>query len=184
MLKKGLFTAAIVLLSVGAYAREYVTPEGSNVDWEYDGASAERKAESYNWPAAYQSQDICTIPVRMDVGFWIKVNGAKDLKLNLKQVEIHKYSGSVDVSINCNVNIKLGVSWSKASNIDLGGYSSSVSVSPSTLDAPGGTVTVNLTLSNVNLQNLQGGQNCLQVGVVTLKVTPNVTPQLAGGCSS
>ena len=180
MLKKSLFVVILAALSVGAYARDYVTPEGSKVDWEYDGASAERKAESYNWPATYEYQDICTIPVRMDVGFWIKTNGCKDLKLNLKQVEIHKYSGSVDCSISCNVNIKLSVSWSKDPNVNLGGYGSSVGVSPSTLDAPGGTVTISLTLSNVNLSNLQGGQNSLQVGTVTLKVRPNVTPQLAG----
>ena len=183
MLKKSVFVLAIALLSVGAYARDYVTPAGSNVDWEYDGATSERKAESYNWPASYNSQDIAVIPVRMDVGFWIKVNGAKDLRLNLKQVEIHKYSGTVDVSIVCNVNIKLSVSWSKDANVNLGGYGSSVSVAPSTLDAPGGTVTISLTLSSVDLSNLVGGQNCLQVGTVTLKVAPNVTPQLAGGCS-
>jgi hypothetical protein len=157
-----------------------VTPQGSTVDWEYDGATSERKAESYNWPASYNAQDIAVIPVRMDVGFWIKVNGAKDLKLNLKQVEIHKYSGSVDVSITCNVNIKLSVSWSKDANVNLGGYSASAAVNPSILDAPGGTVTISLTLSNVDLSNLQGGQNCLQVGVVTLKVMPNVVPQLLG----
>jgi hypothetical protein len=180
-MKKVVFIVAIALLSVGAYARDYVTPEGSKVDWEYDGATSERKAESYNWPATYDYQDICVIPVRMDVGFWIKVNGCKDLRLNLKQVEIHKYSGSVDVSINCNVNIKLSVSWSKADGVNLGGYWSSAGVSPSTLDAPGGTVTVSLTLGGVDLSNLQGGQNCLQVGTVTLKVAPNVTPVLAGG---
>jgi hypothetical protein len=182
-MKKVVFIVAIALLSVGAYARDYVTPTGSTVDWEYDGATSERKAESYNWPASYNAQDICVIPVRMDVGFWIKVNGCKDLKLNLKQVEIHKYSGSVDVSINTNVNIKLSASWSKDANVNLGGYGNSVSVNPSTLDAPGGTVTVSLTLTNVDLSNLQGGQNCLQVGTVTLKVTPNVTPCLCGGCS-
>jgi hypothetical protein len=57
-----------------------------------------------------------------------------------------------------------------------------LSVNPSTLDAPGGTVTIKLGLKNVDLQGLTGGQNCVQVGTVTLKVTPNVTPQLAGGC--
>jgi len=182
-MKKVVFIVAVALLSVGAYARDYVTPEGSTVDWEYDGATSERKAESYNWPAQYIDQPVCVIPVRMDVGFWIKVNGCKDLRLNLKQVEIHKYSGSVDVSINCNVNIALSVSWSKDSNVNLGGYGSSVSVTPSTLNAPGGTVTISLTLSSVDLSNLQGGQNCLQVGTVTLKVRPNVTPCLCGGCS-
>jgi hypothetical protein len=181
MLKKSVFVLAIALLSVGAYARDYVTPAGSTVDWEFDGATSERKAESYNWPATYDYQDICVIPVKMDVGFWIKVNGCKDLVLNLKQVEIHKYAGTVDVSIVSNVNIKLSVSWSKLSSVNLGGsYGNSVSVNPSSLAAPGGTVTISLTLTSVDLSNLVGGQNCLQVGTVTLKVRPDVTPVLAG----
>jgi hypothetical protein len=119
----------------------------------------------------------------MDVGFWIKVNNCTNLVLNLRQVEIHKYNGTLDVSIAANVSIALSVSWSKLSSINLGSYSSSAAVSPSTLDAPGGTVTISLTLSNVDLSNLLGGTNCLQVGTVTLKVRPNVTPQLLGGCS-
>jgi len=189
MLKKSVFVLTVALLTVGAYARDFVTPAGDTVDWEYDGSNSERKAESWNWPATYDMKDICVIPVRMDVGFWIKVNGCKDLKLDLKQVQIHKYSGSVDVSITCNVNIALSVSWSKSSDIDLGGYSSSASVSPSTLDAPGGTVTVSLTLSDVDLQSIvkstrgvAAGQNCVQVGTITLRVRPNVKPALAGGC--
>ena len=181
-MKKCLFVMAIALLSVGAYARDYVTPAGSTVDWEFDGNHSERKAESWNWPATYDYQDICVIPVRMDVGFWIKVNGCKDLRLDLKQVEIHKYSGCVDVTLVSNVNIKLSVSWSKKSGVDLGGYSSSVSVTPSSLAAPGGTVSVCLTLSSVDLSKLLGGTNCFEVGSVTLKVRPDVTPQLAAGC--
>jgi hypothetical protein len=180
-MKKALFIVAVALLSVGAYARDYVTPEGSTVDWEYDGKHSERKAESWNWPASYNSQDICVIPVRMDVGFWIKVNNCKDLKLDLKQVEIHKYQGQVDVSLVCNVSIKLSVSWSKASGMPTMDQDY-LSVTPSTLDAPGGTVTIKLGLKNVDLGGLQGGTNCLQVGTVTLKVAPNVTPVLAGGC--
>jgi hypothetical protein len=181
-MKKCVLVLAVALLSVGAYARDYVTPEGSTVDWEFDGNHSERKAESWNWPATYDYQDICVIPVKMDVGFWIKVVDCKKKELKLKQVEIHKYSGTVDVALQTNVNIQLSVSWSKASGVDLGGYGHSESVSPSTLDAPGGTVTISLTLKDVNLANLTGGQNCLQVGTVTLKVRPNLKPVLAGGC--
>jgi hypothetical protein len=134
----------------------------------------------------------------LDVGFWIKVNGCKDLVINLKQVSIHKYSGSTDVSITCNVNLKLSVSWSKDANINLGGYGHSESVNPSTLDAPGGTVTVTQTLTDVDLAELvkgfpnddpakaipgqTAGANCVTVGSLTLRVRPNVTPVLAGGC--
>jgi hypothetical protein len=182
MFKKRLLVVTVVLLAGAGYARDYVTPPNSTVDWEFDGSSSERKADSWNWPATYDYQDICLIPVKMDVGFWIKVNNCKDLVLNLKQVEIHKYSGTLDVSIVTNVNIALSVSWSKLSSVNLGSYSSTVAVNPSTLDAPGGSVTISLTLSNVDLSNLLGGIKCLQVGTVTLKVRPNLTPQLAGGC--
>jgi hypothetical protein len=184
MLKRSLFVAIVALFAGASYASTYVTSTGASaVDWQYDGASSEVKAESYNWPATYDYQDICVIPVKMDVGFWIKVSNAKDLVLKLKQVEIHKYSGSVDVAIVCNVNIQLSAAWTKTDGVNLGGsYTSSASVTPSTLAAPGGTVTVGLTLANVDLSNLQGGQNCLQVGTITLRVRPNVTPQLASGC--
>jgi hypothetical protein len=183
MLKRSLVVVSVVLLAGAAYATDLV-PTNSAVNWQFDGSNSEVKAESYNWPAAYIPQDICVIPVKMDVGYWIKVNNAKDLVLKLKQVEIHKYSGSVDVTLVCNVNIKLSVVWTKDANINLGGYSASASVTPSSLAAPGGTTTVSLALSNVDLSNLQGGQTCLQVGTVTLKVVPDVTPALAGGCSS
>jgi len=178
-------------LAGAGYVRDYVTPTGSTVDWEYDGSNSERKAESWNWPATYDLQDICVIPVKLDVGFWIRVNGCKDLELKLKQVEIHKYSGSVEVSITTNVNIKLGVSWSKDADINLPDYGHSESVSPSSLDAPGGTVVVSVTLTNVKLDEIikssrdggvAAGQNCVRVGTITLRVRPNVTPVLAGGC--
>jgi hypothetical protein len=182
MLKKSLFVMTVALLTVGAYGRDYVTPAGDTVDWEYDGNHSERKAESWNWPATYDMRDICTIPVRMDVGFWIKVVNCKDKKLNLKQVEIHKYSGSVDVDIQTNVNLVLGVYWSKKDGVDLGGYWADAGVSPGTLDAPGGKVTISLTLGDVNLSKLTGGTNCITVGSVTLQVRPNVKPVLAGGC--
>jgi len=174
-MKKCVFVLAIALFSaVGA--------QGAVAFGTDSSGNSEVKAESWNWPATYDFQDIAVIPVKMDVGFWIKVNGAKDLVLKLKQVEIHKYSGTVNVTIACNVNIQLSVSWSKKSDVNLGSYGSSVSVSPSTLDAPGGTVAISLTLSNVDLSNLAGGANCLEIGAVTLKVRPNMTPQLAGGC--
>jgi hypothetical protein len=94
--------------------------------------------------------------------------------------------------IQCNVNIELSVVWAKDPDISLSGdlmtYSSSVSVTPSLLDAPGGTVTISLTLSNVDIagivknsaKSVSGGQNAVKVGTVTLRVRPNVKPVLAG----
>ena len=182
-MKKLVLVLAVALLSVGAYARDYVTPQGSTVDWEFDGNHSERKAEAWNWPATYDMQDVCVIPVKMDVGFWIKVVDCKKKELKLKQVEIHKYAGSVDVAIVCNVNLKLEAKWSKASGMPTMNQDS-ISVTPSTLDAPGGTVTIALKLKDVDLSQMTGGTNCLQVGTVTLRVRPNLSPVLASGCGA
>ncbi|MCU0918551.1 MAG: hypothetical protein MUC88_28925, partial [Planctomycetes bacterium] len=65
---------AIVLLPAGTgFARDFVTPGGSTVDWECDGNSAELKGEFYHWPATYDFMDIAVIPVHLDAGFWVRV---------------------------------------------------------------------------------------------------------------
>jgi len=169
----------------GTYWNSTATSVGldqPNVNWEYDGSNSERKAESWNWPATYDWQDVCVIPVRMDVGIWIKVASCKDKYLDLKQVEIHKYSGSVTVTVTTNANIAFNASWSKLSTINLGGYSSSTGVSPGSMVAGTKDITLSLTLSSVDLSNLAGGTNCLQVGTISLQVRPNWKPSLAGGC--
>ena len=128
-------------------------PRDESVDWEDDGNNSERKAVSWNWPATYTAQDICIIPVKQDIGFWIKVNSCKGMVLNLKQVQIHKYSGSVGVSLNCNVSIKLSVSFSKASGMPTINQDY-LNVNLSTLNAPGGTVNIALGVKDVDLSGL------------------------------
>jgi len=182
MWNKSRWLTIVLLLAGAGPARDFVTPDGSTVDWEFDGDSAERKAESFNWPATYDFMDVCVIPVHMDVGFWIRVIDAKQKELKLKQVQIHQYTGTVDLGVECNANIELSVSWAKKDGVNLGSYSHTAAVSPSKLVAPGGTVTVRLTLSDVDLRNLLGGTNCLEVGTVTVKVRPDLKPVLASGC--
>jgi len=184
MLKKMVFIGAVLLISGAAFAAK---PTGgydsSKVDWEEWDGNANMKAESWNWPAEYKYQRICEIPVKMDIGFWIRVVGCKDVVLKLHQDAIRKYSGSIDLQIVCNVNIQLSADFSKASGMPTINKDW-CSVTPSTLDAPGGTVTISLGLKDVDLAGFQSGQvgTCIQVGVVTLSVRPNVAPQLAGAC--
>jgi len=166
--------------------------EQPDVNWEYDGDNSERKGESWNWPATYDWQDICVIPVRMDIGIWVKVADCKTRKLDLKQVEIHKYRGSVDIYVSTNANIEVGAYWTKGkdsagNDFNFGSYSSSVGVSPQYLTPGSGQkVTITLTLSSVDISNISpvnpGGTNCVVVGTVTVRVRPNWKPSLAGGC--
>jgi hypothetical protein len=181
MFKKLVFVGALLLVSSAVYAAKPTSGIDSTVDWEEWDGNANIKAESYNWPAEYKYQAICKIPVKMDIGFWIRVVGAKDLVLKLHQDAISKYSGSLDVTIQCNVNIQLAVEWTKAAGMPTINQDW-CTVTPSSLDAPGGTVTVSLGLKDVDLSGFQSGQvgTNVEVGSVTLKVRPNVSPMLAG----
>jgi hypothetical protein len=180
MLKKIAFVAATLLIASACYASTKPTlPEG--IDWEQDGY-AEVKGESWSWPSTYDYQTVCIIPVKMDIGFWIRVEKCNDLVIKLKQVSIHKYQGEVSASIKTNVNINIAIDWVKASGMPTMNKDYAYA-DPAFLDAPGGTVKVKLGLKDVDLSSLTGGQNCLDVGTVNLKVQPKVIPSsYISGC--
>jgi hypothetical protein len=184
MLKKMVFIGAVLLVSSMTYAAQPdLSGNGPNVDWEEWDGNANIKAESWNWPAEFKYQALCKIPVKMDIGFWIRVVGCKDAVLKLHQDAIRKYSGSIDLQVLCNVNIQLKASWSKKSGMPTINQDF-LNVTPSDLDAPGGTVTVALGLKDVDLSGFNSGQvgTCIEVGSVTISVRPRVAPALCGGC--
>jgi len=156
MLKKSLFAVAVVALLAT------MAPAGS--------------IKLADWPTTYVFQEICDIPVFMDIGFYVFIPDQDKLKIKMSQTsgqsgEKHSYSGSCNVNIQCNFNIKLDTSRSKVGSWE-GDFGSSVS--PNTLSAGGGTVTVTATASNVKLTTggFLGGQKDVRVGTVTLKVAP------------
>ena len=172
MLKKGIFVLVVSLLTVGSYARDYVTPAGDTVDWEYDGSNSERKAESWNWPATYDYVAITEVKVQMDVGFWIRVTDCSTNKIiKLKQRMINQYAGQVTCKAYTNVATEWKASFKKKDGIDLGGYDKSAAVDPSQFDAaPGGKdITIKLKMWDVDLTNLPAGINCLDIGTVVVR---------------
>jgi hypothetical protein len=170
-MKKYLFSIVVVALMAGTLM----------ADWEFADKNAERKDESYNWPAEYIFQDICVIPVEMDIGFWVKIVKCQDKKIELQQTKIHEYSGCVDVEVQTNVNVEFQCSIAKVEQEGIGvkvpgDYS--CSVNPSTVDAPGGTITICAKIVKADLTKLVGGTCNVHVANVTLKVRPRVTPKL------
>jgi hypothetical protein len=167
-------------------------PAASNPDREQtDGGNTtgpwEVKAESYNWPATYDFIEAATLRVRMEVGYWIKLN-TKDLWLTLKQVEIHKYAGSVNVGVECNTAIQVQASFAKASGMptmDVDSLSLNDGGDTATINAGGATLKVYLKLKNVDVKNFNADTQvgkCIQIGTITLKVRPVVKPTLSGAC--
>jgi hypothetical protein len=180
MLKKLVFVSALLFVTSASYAA--LPPSGSwtGVDVEEWDGHNNIKGESWSWPAEYKFQPVCVIPVKMDVGFWVRVRGCKDCVIRLKQTQIRRYSGEVTLTIQCNVSIDLAVEFSKLSGMPVN--TDFVRITPSSLAAPGGDVVVSVGLKDVDMAGWQSEQvgTLVHVGNVTIKVRPNVAPQLAG----
>jgi hypothetical protein len=140
------------------------------------------------WPYEYKALDLCTIPVRLEIGILVQVNKCPERKINLKQVdcaEIGKGGGDFpcyhdceDVQIRTNFPIKLGLSKSKVGNVlkDWSAYFDGDDF----VDPTGSswkTITVCVDAWNTQLFNHDAsGQagDWVHVGNVTITVKPNV----------
>jgi len=159
-MKKALFAvAAVALLAVVAQAGEI---------------------KYHEWPCAPIPQEITTIPVVMDVGYWVRIKDQDKLKITLKQDSIHDYSGCTNATVETNTCLTFSCSIAKVKKdgVDVvGGDSSySCSVSPANIDAPGGTLTVCAKIAKADLSKVPGGSKGVHVANVTVKVVPRACP--------
>lgn len=157
-MKKALFAvAAVALLAVAAQAGEI---------------------KYHEWPCAPVPQEITTIPVVMDVGYWVKIKDQDKLKITLGQESIHTYSGCTNATVETNTCLKFSCSISKVKkdNNDVVPGKYSCSVSPADIDAPGGTLTVCAKIEEADLSKVPGGTKGVHVGNVTVKVVPRACP--------
>lgn len=128
----------------------------------------------HEWPTALVPQEITTIPVTMDVGYWVRIKDQDALKIVLGQDSIHTYSGCTSVTVETNTNLTFSVSIAKVvldgTAVVPGDYSASIS--PANIDAPGGTLTACAKLTNADLSKVAGGTKGVHVADVTVKVVP------------
>ena len=195
MLKKMLFVVAVLLMvspAFGAWSRILPPIDPNNiradqtVDWEIDGNSVQRKAETWNWPATYDFVPICdNLRVQMDVGFWIKVTGCQDNILKLKQTFINEYYGETTCSAYTNVDTEWKAEFFKYDNINLGTSNNAkkgtCTVTPSKVPNTKGAeqkLVIGLRLWEVDLSNIFPNQadRATEIGRVTLSVRPDVKP--------
>jgi len=125
----------------------------------------------HEWPCQFISVEIASIPVVMDVGYWVKIKDQDKLRIKLIQDEsdIHKFKGCTDMVVESNFNLVLSCSISKTGAID-GNYT--CSVDPTNLNAGSSTVKVCATLTNANLIGQPAGTKDVQVATVKIKVKP------------
>ena len=125
----------------------------------------------HEWPCTFVSVEISSIPVVMDVGYWVKIKDQDRLRIKLVQSEtdIHTFSGCTNMVVENNFNVVFSCSISATGAVP-GDYS--CSVTPSSLPAGGGTVQVCATLKRADLSKTPGGSKDVQVATVKIKVKP------------
>lgn len=126
----------------------------------------------HEWPTKFIEQELGTIQVVMDVGYWIRIKDQDKNKIKLNQTDIHTYEGCTDIVVECNTNITLSASVSATGAVP-GKYSVS-KLDPANVDSPGGTVTLCVQLKEADLTKTPGGSKNVHVATVKLKVVPRV----------
>ncbi|MGE5297309.1 MAG: hypothetical protein ACM3VT_20995 [Solirubrobacterales bacterium] len=128
----------------------------------------------HQWPTMPVPQEVTTIPVTMDVGYWIRIKDQGALKIVLTQDSIHTYSGCTSMTVETNANVTFSASIAKVlkdgSAVVPGDYTASLS--PANINPPGGTLSVCAKLTNADLSKVAGGSKGVHVANVTVKVVP------------
>jgi hypothetical protein len=154
MLKGCLTIAAVIaMLTAGVHAGEIKTHE---------------------WPCTFVALEITTIPVVMDIGYFIRVKSQNNLQIKLVQdtQDLHLFTGCTNMTVESNFNAALECSITKTGAVD-GSYT--CSLDPQMIDAGSTSVKVCATLKNANLATnggpLAGAKN-VQVATVKIRVKP------------
>lgn len=150
-MKGCLITAAVIaILAVGVQAGEIKTHE---------------------WPCQFIALEITSIPVVMDVGYYVRIKNQDSLRIKLVQDEqdIHRFKGCTNMSVESNFALTLSCTISKTGAID-GSYS--CTLDPTNCNAGSTSVQVCATLTNANLTGQAAGTKDVQVATVKIKVKP------------
>ena len=93
MLKKSIIGLLLLAIAMPAFA----------------GDDVEKKIEVGKWPVIYKMEAVCdTVKVVMNLGYYVKIEKCKKLKITLDQKSIKEYQGCTDFNIKSNFDLELG----------------------------------------------------------------------------
>jgi hypothetical protein len=152
MLKKSLFVVATVaMLAVAAQAGDL---------------------KIHTWPTTFVPQEITSIPVVMDIGYWVRIKDQGNLKIKLLQTSTLVYEGSTAMTVECNFPIHLTCSISKDGPV---GGDFSCDIDNKDVDPTGATVNVSAKLTKADLKGATAGEKNVKVATVKIFVVPRVS---------
>ena len=184
MVKKILFTIAVVAFLTASV--QAVDP--GKYKQKFDGM----------WPYEYLFVPVCSIPVLMDVGYFVQLEKCDDYKIKLKQVpcgDIGKsattdfpcYDDCEEIKIRANFEAKLGgdvqnkVSWFDAGDEDVY-YQAAEGLVPDVIPGDGNWHTRKVCVKAWDIEIWNAGSQGDEVRVADLWITvkPNQSPSWEG----
>jgi len=155
MLKKSLIAIAVLVVVMPAFAGD--------------------KKWHDPWPTTYVPQEITTIDVIMDVGFYIHIVNQDSIKVTQDGTIGDKnpytnYSGCATGDVVSNFAAVLSVSAAAVSGAAGGSWSASIT--PSSIGAGTTQVTICVQGTGLDITGLAGGQKNVKVAKVTVSVKP------------
>jgi hypothetical protein len=124
--------------------------------------------KTHQWPTHFVPVEVASIPVVMDVGYWMQITNQGDI-IKLHQVTVTRYEGCIDLKVKCNFPLFLSCSIAPTGAIT-GTYT--CSIQNAAISPPGGTTPLCATLTNANLAGVPGGAMNVHVATVTIRVQP------------
>jgi len=190
MVKRTLIAIALVafLASTAPAALEvyYWGPLSGNYLDKEAGVKVDGNIDDVYWPFEYKALDICSMPLKMEVGMYVDVQNCKDRKIVLKQVdcgdigkganEFPCYHDCENINIRANFEVKLGTRIEKVGGVldQVEGYYDGGDIIPG--DGSYHTATVCVRAWKARLYNQSAGAE-VTVGTLYITAKPNILPE-------
>ena len=127
--------------------------------------------KTHDWPTTYVPQELTTIPVWVDVGYYVEVlnQNTNKIKLYQKTGTPRNFEGSCVIKVKTNFNLTLTAGIT-SKGVVTGSFG--VSLDPSDLNAGTATdVKVTATATNLNIETVPANTE-LEVATVKISVVP------------
>jgi len=127
--------------------------------------------KTHDWPTTYVPQELTTIPVLVDVGYYVKVmDQTKTIKMYQQTGAPTNFSGSVTIQVRTNFNLTLIAAITPKGTVAADGWG--VSLNPANVNAGTTTdVVVTATATNLAIENVPAKTE-VEVATVKISVVP------------
>jgi len=127
--------------------------------------------KTHDWPTTYVPQELTSIPVIVDVGYYVKVmDQTKTIKMHQLTGAPTNFSGNTTIKVRTNFNLTLSCAINPKGNVTASSWG--CSLSPENVDAGTTTdVVVTATANGLAVENVPANTE-VEVATVKISVVP------------